>query len=201
MIKENAQEEIRKRMQDVQRCLHAIKVYNPYAHLIDLPSEIFKPRRSITLLISFIETVTYYHQHQRSVSTDKQTSERFISTTYEDIEVSFDLLKDVLFNKSDELSMAGREFLEKLKTKVKQGDTFYTKKIRKDMRLHPSNMKRYMIELQRYGHIKIKTGNRYRGYEYEITDYEEYEDLKSSIDQRIENILTSIKAEIAGQKE
>ncbi len=193
-IKEIEQDEIRKQIQNVQRILKPIKVYNPYAKMIDLPSEVFKPRRSLPLLLGFIETVTFYHQYQRSVSTDKQTGERFISSTYEDIQVSFDLLKDVLFNKSDELTKAAREFLEMLKAKVKKGDTFYTKKIRKDIRMNASNLKRYMIELQRYDYIKVKSGTRYRGYEYEITDYGEYEDLKNTIDKRLREILDKIKA-------
>ena len=54
-----------------------------------------------------------------------------------------------------------------------------------------------MIELQRYDYIKIKNGSRYRGYEDEVTDYGDYEDLKSSIDQRLEEILLSIK-ELSG---
>ncbi len=191
-INEIEQEEIRKQIQNVQRVLKPIKVYNPYANLIDLPSEVFKPRRSLPLLLGFIETVTFYHQYQREVKIDKQ-GQRYIASTYEDIQVSFDLLKDVLFSKSDELTKAAREFLEMLKGKVKQGDTFYTKKIRKEIRMNASNLKRYMIELQRYDYIKVKNGNRYRGYEYEITDYGEYEDLKSSIDQRLEEILLSIK--------
>jgi len=193
-IKEIEQDKIRKQIQNVQRVLKPIKVYNPYANLIDLPNEIFKPRRSLPLLLGFIETVTFYHQYQRSVSTDKQTGERFITSTYEDIELSFELLKAVLFNKSDELTKAAREFLEMLKAKVKKGETFYTKRIRKEIRMNASNLKRYMIELQRYDYVKVKTGNRYRGYEYEITDYGEYEDLKSTIDKRLSEILNKIKA-------
>lgn len=108
--------------------------------------------------------------------------------------MSFELLKDVLFNKSDELTKAAREFLELLKAKVKKGDTFYTRRIRKEIRMNASNLKRYMIELQRYDYVKVKAGNRYRGYEYEITDYGEYKDLKNTIDKRLSEILIKIKA-------
>ena len=135
-IKETEQDEIRKQIQNAQRVLRPIKVYNPYANLIDLPSEVFKPRRSLPLLLGFIETVTFYHQYQREIKTDNQ-GQRYIESTYEDIQVSFDLLKDVLFSKSDELTKAAREFLEMLKAKVKKGDTFYTKKIRKEIRRMP----------------------------------------------------------------
>jgi hypothetical protein len=50
-----------------------------------------------------------------------------------------------------------------------------------------------MIELQRNDYVKVKNGNRYRGYEYEITDYGEYEDLKNNVDSRLEEILLNIR--------
>lgn len=191
-IKGYDQDQIQHRMQNSQRLLKSIKVYNPYAELIDFPPEVFKPRRSLPLLLGFIETVTFYHQYQREVKKDCQSGTDYIASTYEDIKYSFDLLKDVLFSKSDELSKSAREFLELLKSRIKKGDTFYTKKIRKEIRMNASNMKRYMIELQRYDYVKIKTGNRYRGYEYEITDYDEYNRLQSSIEKRLEDILLKI---------
>ncbi|MFZ1705289.1 MAG: CHC2 zinc finger domain-containing protein, partial [Saprospiraceae bacterium] len=49
---------IREQLKNVQRLLQPIKVINPYAEIIDLPQEVFKPRRTLMLLLSFIETVT-----------------------------------------------------------------------------------------------------------------------------------------------
>ena len=42
-------------LQCVQRVLRPMKVVNPYAPLIALPAEVFKPRRTLGLLLSFIE--------------------------------------------------------------------------------------------------------------------------------------------------
>jgi len=195
-IIESEQEEIRKRMQNIQRMLKPIKVYNPFANLIELPPEVFKPRRSLPLLLGFIESLTFYHQYQRQrVYTDSHGNpiEPYIESTVEDIENSFALMKEVLFSKSDELSKAAREFLERLKQEVKSGDTFYTKEIRKKFRISATSLKRYMSELQSYGYVKIKNGNRYRGFEYIITDYSEYESLRQSIEKRFESILLNIR--------
>jgi hypothetical protein len=119
------QETIRKRLQNAQRLLREVKVYNPYAELIELPDTVFKPRRSLPLLLGFIETVTFYHQYQREVKTKSPSGELvepYIESSPEDIAKSFALLKDVLFAKSDELSRATREFLERLKAEVKPGE-------------------------------------------------------------------------------
>ena len=54
----------------------------------------------------------------------------------------------------------------------------FEQEIRKEMRLAPSTMKRYLFELSRYGYIKVVGGSKYRGFEYQVIDSEEYEKLK-----------------------
>ncbi|MGD9493440.1 MAG: CHC2 zinc finger domain-containing protein [Bacteroidales bacterium] len=191
-INETQEEETRHRMRNVQRVLRPVRVYNPFAEHIVLPPEVFKPRRSLPLLLGFIETVTFYHQYQRKVSVNA-AGEQYIESTYEDVACSFELMKDVLFSKSDELTKAAREFFERLKSTVKQGESFYTKDIRRRFRINANTLKRYMRELQAYGHLKAKSGSHYRGFEYEISDYEEYEQLRQRIDRRLEAILLKIK--------
>jgi len=181
-INAKAEQAIIEKMQNVQRLLQPIKIINPYAELIDLPQEVFKPRRTLLLLLSFIETITFYHQYQRPKKTDPQTQMQYIESTLEDIEAAFSLMKEVLFSKSDELSKASRKFLEQLKTTVSNGEVFYTSEVRKKLRLSSSTIHRYIRELKLNGYIKYKGGNRSKGYEYEIVDYEEYQKLKANID-------------------
>ena len=187
---------IREQLKNVQRLLQPIKVINPYAEIIDLPQEVFKPRRTLMLLLSFIETVTFYHQYQRQIQYNQDTKEPYIETTKEDIEIAFRLMKHVLFSKSDELSKATRNFLERLKSAVKTGEIFYTQEIRKSLRMSSSTLHRYMMELKINGYIQSRSGSKYKGYEYEIKDYKEYEKLKSDIDQKLQNILSKIKDSI-----
>lgn len=178
-------------LRDVQQVLKPIEVINPYAMYIELPQEVFKPRRSLQLLLNFIETVTFYHQYQRKVH--HKNGRRYIESTIEDVEYSFRLMKDILFTKSDELSRACRNFFERLKSKVKEGQSFYSKELRTMLRISPSTMKRYVSELTRYGRIRIIGGSKYRGYEYEIVSYEDFEQLKGKIDDQIEEILKQMK--------
>lgn len=192
-VNKNEENQITEKLQNVQRLLKPIKVVNPYAELIELPREVFKPRRTLLQLLSFIETITFYHQYQRSVKTNHQTGVDYIECTIEDVEAGFSLMKEVLFSKSDELTKASRTFLERLKSTVKDGEVFSTAEVRKQLRLSSSTVHRYVSELQRNGYIKFKAGNRYRGYEYQITDYKEYESLKNNIDKTLAEILKKIK--------
>jgi DNA primase len=188
--KENQYKELFKNM---QRVLRPINIINPYAKFIELPEQVFKPRRTMTLLLGFIEAITFYHQYQREVKKDSN-NQLYIETNIDDIEAAFDLLKDVLFSKSDELTAATRSFFEQLKELLKKEnkESFTAKEIRQQMKINPSNLKRYLIELDRYGFLK-SNGNRYRRYEYSINNYEEYEALKSSIQQHLQNILDNIR--------
>ena len=184
---------VKQKIQNVQKLLKPIKVVNPYANLIDLPQEIFKPRRTLLLLLSFIETISYYHQYQRPIKTNPTTQQKYIETEKSDIKAAFSLMKEVLFSKSDELSKASRRFLELLKNKVKPGEVFSSTVLRKELRIAPSTLKRYLLDLSRTGYVKIKGGSKYRGFEYEVCDYEEYENLRKSIDEKLAEILSKIK--------
>lgn len=192
-INKEREERYKELFKNMQRVLQPINIINPYAKYIELPEQVFKPRRTMTLLLGFIEAVTFYHQYQREVKKDNN-NQLYIETTVEDIESAFELLKDVLFSKSDELSQATRNFFEQLKQLLKKEnkESFTSKEIRGQLKINPSNLKRYLIELDRYGFIKA-TGNRYRRYEYTICNYEEYEALKSSIQQHLQTILDNIR--------
>ena len=192
-----AEKQITEKIKNVQRLLRPIKVVNPYAELIDLPEEVFKPRRTLLLLLSFIETITFYHQMQREVKTDNVSGVQYIESTMEDIKAAFSLMKEALFSKSDELTNASRKFLEQLKKEVKAGDIFYANQLRKKLRLAPTTLKRYLIELTRNGYIKIRGGSKYRGFEYEVVDYEEYKELRGSIDSKLSEILNKIDGSAA----
>ncbi len=130
------EEEIKEFFKDIQTVLRPVKVRNPYAEQLKIPEHVFKPLRTNSHYLAFIETITFYHQYQRTLKTDtgtgSPTCEPYIETTIEDIEQANDLLKDILLAKSDELTNACRDFFEKLKTSLKKEgkDSFYRSNIR-----------------------------------------------------------------------
>jgi DNA primase len=102
----------------------------------------------------------------------------------------------VLLSKSDELSGACRRFFERLKKHLKTENTsiFYASEVRKELRLSPQSLRRYLGDLVRYGLIRIVGGNRYKkGYEYEITDMEEYKKLQGGIRTALDVALEELR--------
>lgn len=195
-VDESGQHKLKEQIKNVQRILKPITVKNPYATFLQLPEEVFKPRRTMSLLLLFTETITYYHQYQRPLKTDTDTGEQYIESTLEDVEAAFTLLETTLLKKSDELNDACRSFFERLKGYLKGKDTesFYSKEIRSAFRLTPSSIGRYLYELERMGYIKITRGNRYKGFEYKVQSWNDLESLQQNSKMLVSSILENIKS-------
>jgi len=197
LIDHYAEKQMQKKLMQMQQALEPIRVINPFAPLIDLPKEIFKPRRTLPLLLSFIEAITFYYQYQREQQAEESTGEIYIETHPTDIEWAFKLLRDVLFRKSDELSGAAREFYEWLKqwaiNKANKKTGFYGSDVRKDNRIHPRTLSRYLQELSDYGLLEITGGNRHKtGYSYKVITNKDYQALQQSIDEQIKKVMETI---------
>jgi hypothetical protein len=199
-VDESGQHKLKEQIKNVQRILKPITIKNPYATFLQLPEEVFKPRRTMLLLLLFTETITYYHQYQRTLKTDTDTGEQYIESTLEDVEAAFTLLETTLLKKSDELNDACRGFFERLKAYLKENNTesenvsFYSKEIRSAFRLTPSSIGRYLYELERMGYIKITRGNRYKGFEYKVQSWNDLESLQQSSKMLVSSILENVKS-------
>jgi len=181
--------------QNMQRLLKPITIINPYAKYIQLPDAVFKPRRTMTLLLGFIEAVTFYHQYQREVKKDGSGT-LYIETTASDIEQAFSLLKEVLFSKSDELTRATRDFFERLKAYLQDQklSSFKAQDIRRVLRMEPRTIQRYMKELVQYGQLRRIYGVKGRsGFEYGLSDGDGYQVLQSEIQRHLQDILDNIR--------
>lgn len=170
-----------------QRLLQPIKVVNPYAEQLVLPPSVFKPRRTNTHYLQFIEAVTFYCQRQRAERIDKQTGEVYIETTLEDIASANHLLKDVLLRKSDELTGACRTYFEKLKVALESQQSFTNREMSLKLRVAITTVKRHHLDLYNCGYLKIAKKDKLKGYVYEIVSYEEYKKLQDGISEVLEN--------------
>ena len=187
---------------DMQTVLKPIKVRNPFAEYLVIPEHVFKPLRTNSHYLAFIETITFYHQYQREVKTDPVTNERYIETTLEDIEWANRLLKKVLLAKADELSGENRRFFEDLKTWLRANNktSFYKNEIREAFRMNPNNLKYYLVQLLKYNYLKIVGGNRHKpGYEYEVVNTEEYRQLNQNLDNALDAALEDIRKGLVGK--
>lgn len=181
-------------LQNVQSLLKPIRVINPYAEQLILPQSVFKPLRTNSHYLHFIETITFYHQYQREVKTDSQ-SNKYIETTIEDIEAANTLLKDVLLAKSDELTHAARGFLGLIEGYLQKEEkqSFYSGDLRIKYRIAPTTLNRHLSDLRRYGYLKIVSGSKAKGFEYELTQIEETRHLETSIRTAFDEALEKIK--------
>ena len=185
-------------LQDLQMMFRKINVVNPFATKLHIPETVFKPLRTNAHYLQFIEAITFVHQHQRTIKKDNQGND-FIETTLEDIELANELLKDVLLAKSDELTKACRTFLEDVKAILikEKKQSFYKSDIRNAMRINPNNLKHYLQTLHFYGYIQTVGGNKFKGgYEYEITNKLEYQNLQNVVQTSLDKALEEIRKSI-----
>jgi DNA-binding HxlR family transcriptional regulator len=150
------------------------------------------------LLLNFIDTITYFNQYQRETTVDKSTGEVMIKTHPEDIELAFNLLKTSLFRRADELSTNARGFYNWLCSYLKKAETtqFIALDIRKEKRIHPRTLNRYLQELTLFQYIQVAGGNKYReGYQYKITNMGESNTLNNNIEKALQKTLETIRAE------
>jgi hypothetical protein len=193
-VDENQQLEAKNVLQNTQRVLQSIKVINPFAMHLELPQSVFKPRRTNSHYLQFIEAITFYKQYQRLKQYDKETGEEFIETTIEDIEQANELITEVLLRKSDSLTGACRNYLERLKNylKEKEQTTFTNTEIRRNLRIKQTTLQRYHKQLLLEGYIKKVKGKKGQTYYYEIIDVNEYTNLKGQINKALKECLESI---------
>ncbi|MDR1739460.1 MAG: hypothetical protein LBR45_01710 [Bacteroidales bacterium] len=187
-----------RRLQCVLASLKYVNIINPYATLINLPENVPYPRKTLLLLLDFIDTVTFFFQHQREMITDKSTGEVFIKTHPDDIELAFKLLKTSLFRRADELSTPARNFYNWVKEYLSEAKTnrFTALDVRKSKRIHPRTLNRYLQELCLFNYIQVTGGNKYReGYQYKITNLDEADRLNGDIENSLKQTIELIKYE------
>ena len=178
-------------LRNVQRILKPIKVINPFALYLELPESVFKPRRTNSHYLQFIEAITFYCQRQRQKKYDEQTGEEYIETTIEDIKAANELIIDVLLRKSDIITGACRNYLEELK---RHGTLFTSLEMRRKLKVKKTTQWRYHKQLLENSYIKkvrIKGENLTR---YEVTDPDEYKELEEAIAQSLQKCLLEINA-------
>lgn len=193
----NVQEQIESTglLQNVQRLLKPIRVINPYAEYLELPQSVFKPRRTNSHYLQFIEAITFYKQYQREKKYDEQTGEEYIETTIEDIKEANELIIEVLLRKSDTITGACRNYLEELKKHltVEKQTTFTALEIRRKLKVKKTTQWRYHQQLMDSYYIKkvkIKGENLNR---YEVTNPNEYKELEETISKSLEECITKIE--------
>lgn len=203
LINQSEIESVQRKLQCVISSLKNTCIVNPYATFINLPEDLPYPRKTLLLLLNFIDTITFFRQYQRDTIADEQTGEVMIKTHPDDIELAFQLLKNCLFRRADELSTTARGFYTWLQKYLLEAKTtqFTAFDVRKVKRIHPRTLNRYLQELTLFNYLQIAGGNKYRGgYIYKITNLDEDNELNNSIEKIFKTTLENIKIEYEKSK-
>jgi len=183
-------------LKNVIATLENVSIINPFATLIELPKDVNHPRKSLLLLLNFIEVITYFFQYQRTQIVDENTGEIFITTHPNDIELAFNYLKNSLFRRADELSTTARGFYHWLADFLAKAKTsqFTALDIRKAKPIHPRTLNRYLQELKLYSYVQVVGGNKHReGYRYKLTKFGNQTDVQTRIEKALQVNLDKIK--------
>ena len=186
-------------LKNCQRLLEPIKVVNPFAELLKIPKEIFKPRRTNNHYLQFIEAITFYHQRQRELKADEH-GEAFIETTVEDIKAANALIKQILIRKSDDLNGACRNHLEALTqwTKEKGKTSFGNRETSKYFRKPIATIKRHHYQLVELGYLSAEKQKDTKSYTYKLTPLANDETRLQIIDRSLDQALYAIESKIEG---
>jgi len=190
-------------LKNIIATLQNISIINPFATLIELPKDVNHPRKSLLLLLNFIEVITYFFQYQRKQEADKTTGEIFIKTHPNDIELAFKYLKNSLFRRADELSTSARGFYHWLTDFLTQAKTkqFIALDIRKAKAIHPRTLNRYLQELKLYSYVQVVGGNKHReGFRYKLTQFGNQTEVQNRIEKELNKTLEKIKKEYEKQQ-
>lgn len=193
-LNEAEQLEAKGLLQNAQRILKPIKVINPFAEHLGLPQSVFKPRRTNSHYLQFIEAITFYKQCQREKQYDSETGEEYIETTIEDIQEANELITEVLLRKSDTINGATRNHLESLKNYLKANNqtTFTNAEIRRNLRVKETTLRRYNKQLLAENHIRKTKGKKGTSHSFEIVDIDEYRNLKEQVNSALQNCMAKI---------
>lgn len=195
---------IKELMQNCQRILQPVSVKNPFAQLLKIPTEVFKPRRTNSHYLQFIEAITFYHQYQREQKSDPDTGEIYIETTIEDIEEANKLMKEILLRKSDQLTGACRNYFEQLKKWLNENTktAFTNKQISFSTRLPLSTVKRHNLELLNNAYLKLqekKKDENEKAHRYEVVSYEDYKTLQQKVITVLDEMLQKLNGSVSAQ--
>jgi len=194
-IKTDEVQQAQRLLKCVIATLQNVSIINPFATLINLPDDIAYPRKSLLLLLNFIEVITFFFQYQREQHIDKNTGEVLIKTHPQDIELAFAFLKNNLFRRADELSTSARGFYKWLNDYLTAAKTqqFTALDIRKAKPIHPRTLNRYLQELKLFSYIQVTGGNKHReGFIYKLTSFGNQNDTQSRIEQSLQATIKNV---------
>lgn len=189
------QEQAKRMLKEIQHQIEPKKVVIPYSMELELPERVFQPLRSLAQLHTFIKTIALLHQHQLKSKRDSNGVE-YIEATVEHLEIALELFKGILLVQCDNLSPRERSFIERLKTHLKDKDkSFKISEVMDVLQMKRSFFYKEFNQMKELGIIVKSGGDKMRGIEYKITQWDDYAQMIEQVSMVTEQIK-KIKANV-----
>ncbi|MDA7502251.1 hypothetical protein N8482_03155, partial [Chitinophagales bacterium] len=173
------------------RVLKPLEVINPYAGMIELPSNASKLRRLNEQFQGFTRQVSLLHSYQR-----KRDVYGRVITELADIEIAVEILFESIVLKVDELDGALRAYYESLKKYVRSKGKDYAfsrLEIRQQLGVSKTRQHYYMGELLALEYITTQSGYSNRGYKYGIVYWDDNTKLRAELRENLERQIAKIR--------
>lgn len=176
------QEDAIRLLRTIQRMITPIKVVIPFAMELSLPADVQNQFRGLPQLFTFIKSVALLHQHQVKKKTNAR-GEKYIEATPEHLEIAIGLFRSIVVGQGDYLTQSQRCFIEKLKKYVKEKDKpFKIPGAMRALRMSSSAFYRMFDALKAIGYVVRSGGDKKKGIEYTISEWDDYTQLLAGAD-------------------
>jgi DNA primase catalytic core len=169
-------EQIIKKHQNMQRCLRQVRVVNPFAHLLEFPSEWLRTRRDNLRFLNLIEVITFLYQHQREVKRTEggpaSSAGRleYIESNMADYKTAYLLAREVLGESFTELKKPQRELLGQIENLLDKKEETTRREIREHTGLPDHRLRDLLAELVSLEYLGIVEGKQGKSYHYKLAE-------------------------------
>ena len=180
MIDIHQQQDAIRKLKNIQRLIQPVKVVIPYAMGIRLPTTVNQQLRSLPQLLTFIKSVTLLHQHLLPKKTDNYGHE-YVEATPEHLKIALELFRSIIITQGDVLNQNQRNLLERLKIYIGDQERFRIPDAMRLVGMYGTGFYKEFNILKTVGFVTQCGGNRKTGIEYQLTDWEDYQELENEI--------------------
>ena len=180
-------------LQQIQRQLENLSIYNPIIEQIDLTDFFGKDIKQLGKYLQLVNLITLLHQHKHTIQITK--TKKIIEVKSQYMILALTLFRELWLKKDDELYFNVRSTFKNLKTLIKQKyktdymvSTFKLKEVRKQLGKSPVTVQRHFNTLEEYGKIERCGGNNRIGYQYKILEWAEGKNKTKSYEELIKQL-------------
>lgn len=161
-------EKVLARCRNMQRLLKPIKVVNPYAPVLQYPSQRLQSRREFKKYMTLIQSIALLHQYQREVH--RADFGDYVEVKPCDVALANDLVRSFFPYSVDELAPHTRSFVQELSRYVRENEgllTFTRREIRDFTQCSDWHVRKCLSQLEEMEYVRRVSGKQGTQVQYE----------------------------------